>query len=152
MGFPGGSVTKNLPANVGDAGSTPGLGGSPREGNDNTSILAGKYHGQRNLVGYSPWGHKTWDSGGGNGNPLQYSCLENPMDRQVWQAKVHKVAKSPLGCSVGHDWSDWACNHVPAPCSSLSTIFLFLGAMWKYEHIADCLEKSVINVPHGNYS
>ena len=27
--------------------------------------------------------------GGGNGNPLQYSCLENPMDRGVWQATVH---------------------------------------------------------------
>ena len=32
--------------------------------------------------------------GGGNGNPLQYSCLENPMDRGAWQAIVHKVAKS----------------------------------------------------------
>ena len=33
----------------------------------------------------------------GNGNPLQYSCLENPMDRGVWQATVHGVAR------VGHD-------------------------------------------------
>ena len=32
--------------------------------------------------------------GGGNGNPLQYSCLESPMDRGVWQATVHGVAKS----------------------------------------------------------
>ena len=32
--------------------------------------------------------------GGGNGNPLQYSCLENPMDRGAWQAAVHEVAKS----------------------------------------------------------
>ena len=31
---------------------------------------------------------------GGNGNPLQYSCLENPMDREAWQATVHRVAKS----------------------------------------------------------
>ena len=30
----------------------------------------------------------------GNGNPLQYSCLENPMDRGAWWAKVHGVAKS----------------------------------------------------------
>ena len=29
--------------------------------------------------------------GGGHGNPLQYSCLENPMDREAWQATVHKV-------------------------------------------------------------
>ena len=32
--------------------------------------------------------------GGGNGNPLQYSCLQNPMDRGAWQATVHVVAKS----------------------------------------------------------
>jgi len=31
--------------------------------------------------------------GGGNGNPLQYSCQENPMDGGDWQATVHKVAK-----------------------------------------------------------
>ena len=31
--------------------------------------------------------------GGGNGNPLQYSCLENPMDRGAWWAIVHGVAK-----------------------------------------------------------
>ena len=33
--------------------------------------------------------------GKGHGNPLQYSCLENPMDRETWQATVHGVAKSP---------------------------------------------------------
>ena len=33
-------------------------------------------------------------SPGGHGNPLQYSCLENPMDRGAWQAAVHRVAKS----------------------------------------------------------
>ena len=32
--------------------------------------------------------------GGGNGNPLQYSCLENPKDRGAWWAIVHRVAKS----------------------------------------------------------
>ena len=31
--------------------------------------------------------------GGGHGNPLQYSCLENPMDRGAWQAAVHGVTK-----------------------------------------------------------
>ena len=35
--------------------------------------------------------------GEGNGNPLQYSCLENPMDRGAWRATVHEVAR------VGHD-------------------------------------------------
>ena len=60
MGFPGGLVVKNLPANAGDAGSTPGLGRSPGEG---------------------------------NGNPLQCSCLGNPMDRGAWWATVHGVVK-----------------------------------------------------------
>ena len=32
--------------------------------------------------------------GGGSGNPLQYSCLENPMDRGAWRATVHGVAES----------------------------------------------------------
>ena len=34
--------------------------------------------------------------GGGNGNPFQYSCLENPMDRGAWWAAVHGVAKSQI--------------------------------------------------------
>ena len=34
--------------------------------------------------------------GEGNGNPVQYSCLENPMDREAWQATVHGVTKSWL--------------------------------------------------------
>ena len=33
-------------------------------------------------------------SGGGHGNPLQYSCLENPMDGGAWQATVHTIAES----------------------------------------------------------
>ena len=56
-------MVKNLPAKAGevrDAGSIPGLGRSPGEG---------------------------------NGNPLQYSCLENPMDRGAWQATVHSGRK-----------------------------------------------------------
>ena len=39
------------------------------------------------LVGKIPWRRE-------NGNPLQYSCLENPMDRGAWRATVHGVAKS----------------------------------------------------------
>ena len=34
------------------------------------------------------------DPGGGHGDPLEYSCLENPLDRAPWQAMVHKVGKS----------------------------------------------------------
>ena len=44
----------------------------------------------------SAWnsGDLGWIPGEGNGNPLQYSCLENPMDRRAWQATVHGVAES----------------------------------------------------------
>ena len=57
-------VVKNLPPNAGDTGDAGSIPGSGR-------CLAG-----------------------GNGNPLQYSCLENPMDRGAWLAMVHRVAKS----------------------------------------------------------
>ena len=64
--FPGDSRLKNLPANAGDAGntgSTPGSGRSPGGGNGNPvqySCLENP-HGQRSMVGYSPWGHKESD-------------------------------------------------------------------------------------------
>jgi len=38
--------------------------------------------------------------GGGNGNPLQYSWLENPMDRGAWQAIVHGLTKSWIGLKL----------------------------------------------------
>ena len=56
-------MIKNLPTN---AGTTGDMGSVPE-------------------LGRSP--------GGGNGNPLQYSCLGNPMDRGAWQATVHGVAE-----------------------------------------------------------
>ena len=62
-GFPGGSEVKASASNAGDAGSIPGSGRSPGEG---------------------------------NGNPVQYSCLENPMDRGAWWATVHGVAESAM--------------------------------------------------------
>ena len=57
-------MVKNLPANVGDAGDSVSILGSGRS------------------------------LGEGNGNPLQCSCLENPMDTGAWWATVHGVAKS----------------------------------------------------------
>ena len=44
--------------------------------------------------GFNPWGRS---SGEGNSNPLQYSCLQNSMDRGAWRATVHRVAKSRTG-------------------------------------------------------
>ena len=79
--FPGGSVVKSLPANAGDVGDS---GLIPR-------------------LGRSP--------GARHDHPLQYSCLENPMDRGAWWATLHGVAKSQI-------WlNNWA--QIPAE-SSLS--------------------------------
>ena len=51
-------MVKNLPAKVGDMGSVPGLGRFPGVGNGNPLQYSclGKFHGQRSLVGHSPWG------------------------------------------------------------------------------------------------
>ena len=70
-------------------------------------LLPGKSHGQRSLVGCSPWGRKESDTteqlhfhfslsciGEGNGNPLQCSCLENPRDGGTWWAVVYGVPQS----------------------------------------------------------
>ena len=47
---------------------------------------------RRNRCGFYPWvGKIPWR---GHGDPLQYFCLENPMDRGAWQAAVPRVAKS----------------------------------------------------------
>ena len=73
-----------------------------------TPVLSpGKSHGQRSLVGCSPWGRWGLDTtkrlpfhfslsciGEGNGNPLQCSCLENPRDGRVWWAAIFGVAQS----------------------------------------------------------
>ena len=60
VGFSGGSVVKNLPVNVADMGSVPGLGRSPGEGNATHSrILVWRI--PWSLVGYSPWGHEELD-------------------------------------------------------------------------------------------
>ena len=69
----GGTVVKNLPANAGATGDTVSISGLGRS------------------------------LGGGNGNPLQYSCQENPMDRGAWWATVHGVTKS---------WT-WLSMHAP---------------------------------------
>ena len=63
MGFPGGSVGKESSCNAGDTGDAGSILGSGRS------------------------------LGGGQGNSLQYSCLENPMNKGAWQAMVHRVNK-----------------------------------------------------------
>ena len=59
-GFPGGSEGKESACKAGGLGSIPGLGRSPGEGIP--VFLSGEFHGQRRLVGYSPWGGKESDT------------------------------------------------------------------------------------------
>ena len=72
-----------------------------------SSTLAWKIHGWRSLVGCNPWGPRESDTterlhfhfslsciGEGNGNPLQYSCLENPRDGGALWAAIYWVAQS----------------------------------------------------------
>ena len=69
MGFLGGAALKNLPASAGDTrdvGSISGLRRSPGVGKWLPTpvflCLENSFHGQRSLVGYSPWGHKESDT------------------------------------------------------------------------------------------
>ena len=73
-GFPGGASVKNLPANAG------------------VETVVGSIPGSRR----SPRG--------GHGNPLQYSCVENPMVRGAWRATVHGVAESDTHRRHGSPW------------------------------------------------
>ena len=75
LGFPRGSSIKESTCNAGDPGDLGLIPGSRR----------------------SP--------GGGNGNPLQFSCLGNLMDRGAWRAKVHVSQR------VGQDGNNWSCIH-----------------------------------------
>ena len=68
-GFPDGSVVKNLPANAGRTGNKSLIPGSGRAPEE------------------------------GNGTPLQFSCLENSMDRGAWQATGHRVTTNQIQLS-----------------------------------------------------
>ena len=68
--------------------------------------------------------------GGGHGNPLQYSCLENPMDRRAWRATIHKVAKSQT-------WLKQLSTHIhpyERDLRELSQPFCFVRTHWKDHH------------------
>ena len=58
LDFPGGSVVTSMPADAGEAGSSPVWGRSLGKGNGTPVFLPGKSYGQRILVGHGPWGHK----------------------------------------------------------------------------------------------
>ena len=106
LGFPGGSVVKDPPANVGDAGLIPGWGRSPGEG---------------------------------NGNPLHYACLRNPMDRGAWWVtqstgckesdateKLNNSNNAPHLLSILHHpaWLTSEASLDPPPPPLLPSLFL----------------------------
>ena len=72
MGFPGGAVVNNSSADTGDSGATGSVSGSGRS------------------------------LGVGNGNPPQYSCLENSLDRGAWQVTIQGVTKSWTWLTTEH--------------------------------------------------
>ena len=71
------SAIKNPPANSGGAGLTPGSGRSPREGNDNPFQYSCLETCQRNLVGHSSWGQKSWTTEQLNSNNKEYDPSDN---------------------------------------------------------------------------
>ena len=68
------------------------------------------YTGERDTLGHWHWHiHTTTHERVGNGNPLQYSCPEKPMDREAWRATVHVVSKSQT-------WLKWQISELICPC------------------------------------
>ena len=92
-GFPGDSVVKNPPVNAGDIGDSSSVPG---------------------------WGRCP---GGGHDNPLQYSCLANPMDKGAWQATVHGVAKR---------WTWLATEHTHTHVYVYTRVYIYICI---YTHI-----------------
>ena len=81
--------------------------------------------------------------GGGHENPLQYSCLENPMDRRVWRATVHRISES--------DWTETSqhtCTH-----NSQTTEFTHLKYMIQcflgYSQV--CVSITALNLQHFHH-
>ena len=95
-------MVKNLPVNAGDIRDTDSIPG----------------------LGRSPVG--------GNSNPLQYSCLENPMDRGAWQAAVHRVAEL--------DMTEATCMHAYNPLFKIGKYILLVDVL---EHSQEMKEQSI---------
>ena len=106
-------------------------------------LLPGKSHGWRNPIGCSPWGREESDTtewlhfhfslsciGEGNGNPLQYSCLENPRDGRAWWAAVYGVTQSQT-------WLTWLS-------SSSSSI------AWFITNISGCITKHLLYTTYNS--
>ena len=76
-----GSFGKESICNAGDLSSIPGLGRSPGEENGNPVFLLGHFHGQRNLMGYSPWDRKESDTIGQLTHTHTYTHMTEVLDK-----------------------------------------------------------------------
>ena len=118
-------VLKNLPANAGDIGDVDSVPGSRR----------------------SP--------GGRNGNPLQYSCLGNPMVRGAWRAAVHRIAKSQSARARAHTHTHTrTCTHMharkqfrshPLPSLYLSPTTKLIKYASEYEKIRKIFDRQAFS-------
>ena len=121
MDFPAGSVGKESACSAGDAGDLGLIPGSGRP------------------------------PGGGNGNPLQYSCLENPMDRGSWGATVHGAKKSQTRLR------DWAHHSMWLSLKFFTGLFVFWHTFMLFLVSTSCLgiatpENGFTNNELWNYS
>ena len=127
-GFPGGAVVKKLPANKGDTRDSGSVSG----------------------LGRSPRI--------GNSNPLQYSCLENSMDREAWWATIHVFTKSQTWLSA-HEYSfpsvllskvNFAKHFTNimftySPSDPMRPVFMILFYIWGYRFKVTSLERNCCN-------
>ena len=103
-------------------------------------FLPGKSHGRRSLVGFSPGGREELDMteqlhfhfslsciGEGNGNPLQYSCLENPRDGGAWWATIYGVAQSRTRLKQLSSSSSSSHPYMTTGKTTALTIWTFVG-------------------------
>ena len=77
---------------------------------------------------------------GGHGNPLQYSCMENPMDRESWQATVDRVTQSQTWLkqlSMYTHGGTWVCSSWESKyCGSINLIPLSFKIFWNQDFIS----------------
>ena len=123
MGFPGGTVVKNLPARAGDAkGFDLCVGKIPwsRKWQPNPVFLSGKFHGQRNLAGYSPWACKEWTWLNRHTDFCIYTDLESEMKIELSGGKKNIQKFCSLNCFS--ELVSWLAIY----------IFFSLDIIWKW--------------------
>ena len=107
-------------------------------------FLPGESHGQRSLMGCSPWGREESDTTGrlhfhfslsctgkGNGNPLQCSCLENPRDGGAWWAAIYGVTQSRTWLKQLSSSSSICLGKMSSLCLNMTILALIRIAIYR---------------------